>query len=103
MKNIKVSLRIIALFTVAIFISKIPELYPNFFGDWYCQGKELIRYDKNDWPIYSGCDMHEGWHSSKWHWGYQHYLFFLMGLALSIIQIIDIFKLINKDNETQPK
>lgn len=96
-KSIKISLRIIALFLVAILVSKIPELYPNFFGDWHCEGSELIWDDESHKHYHSeGCDMFQN-HNPSWHWGYQHYLFFLMGLSLTIVQIVDIVKIAQKD------
>lgn len=89
-KTIKVSARVIALFAVAILISKIPEIYPDFFGDWSCQGRKYISYSEHGPDVYGPCDWGEGTHNPETHWGYQHFLFFLMGLILTIIQIIDI-------------
>lgn len=31
---------------VAILISKIPELFPNLFGDWQCEGRKLVWDDE---------------------------------------------------------
>lgn len=81
--NIKrVSIRIIAMFSVAILISFIPEMFPDFFGDWSC----------------NGCNYGEAGysriHKPSTHWGYRHYLFFIMGAVLFIVQTIDI---INKE------
>jgi hypothetical protein len=96
-KSIKISLRIIALFSVAILVSKIPQLYPNFFGDWLCEGRKVIWEDSDHIKYHTeGCDIFQA-HNSTWHWGYQHYLFFLMGLSLAIIQIIDIVNIAKKD------
>ena len=95
--SIKISLRIIALFMVAILVSKIPELYPNFFGDWFCDGRKLV-WDDVSFNHYhlEGCDMFQE-HNPKFHWGYQHYLFFLMGLSLAVIQIVDIVNITKKE------
>lgn len=87
-KTIKVSLRVIVLFTVAILISKIPDIYPDFFGDWLCKGRWFN--EKNGlYGNWEGCDVFSA-HNPTFHWGYQHYLFFLMGLCLGVLQIIDI-------------
>lgn len=94
-KSIKISLRVIALFMLAILISKIPELFPDFFGDWHCEGRKQIWTEEIHYQ-YVGCDMFQA-HNPTWHWGYQHYLFFLMGLSLAIIQIVDIIKIAEKD------
>lgn len=94
-KSIKISLRVIALFLVAILVSKIPDLYPNFFGDWKCEGR-WINEKRGFYGVHEGCDMFNE-HNPTWHWGYQHYLFFLMGLSLTIIQIVDIVNIAKKD------
>lgn len=96
-KSIKISLRIIALFMVAILVSKIPELYPKFFGDWFCEGRKIVWEDAEHRRYHiEGCDIFQE-HNPMWHFGYQHYLFFLMGLSLSIIQIIDIISISKKN------
>lgn len=94
-KSIKISLRVIALFLVAILVSKIPDLYPNFFGDWKCEGR-WFNEKRGLWGTYEGCDMFQ-LHNPTFHWGYQHYLFFLMGLSLTIIQIVDIVNIDKKE------
>lgn len=95
-KVLKVSLRVMAMFIVAILASKIPDLFPFFFGDWKCDGRYFIQYNEHGPDLYGPCDYGNNTHYSSLHWGYQHYLFFLMGLSLVIIQIVDIFNLINK-------
>jgi hypothetical protein len=52
---------------VAILVSKIPELYPNFFGDWFCQGS-LARINDSSYE-FKGCNYLNTWHNSEWHWG----------------------------------
>jgi hypothetical protein len=105
-KTIIISLRVIALFLVAIFVSKIPDLYPSFFGDYKCEGAKRVSsnltYTKYE---IIGCDNHFGErtpHNPKWHWGYAHFLFFLMGLSLTIIQIVDIINYISKPEIKKP-
>ena len=94
-KTIKVSIRVIAMFTGAILLSYIPVLMPKFFGDWFCKGS-------GNWidNHYQKCTQTGQFHNPTWHWGYQHWLFFFMGLCLMVIQIVDIINLINKkENE----
>ena len=85
MKKIQIiSLRVIALFIVAIFISFIPEYLPDFFGDWVCKGREFVING------YFGCDYKYNLHNPENHWGYRHWLFFTMGLVLFTIQTVGI-------------
>ncbi len=99
-KTLNVSIRIIALFTVAIFVSKIPALSPAFFGDHLCKGRWIVSENEFGIAKYVGCTVNYHAHNATWHWGYQHNLFFLMGLALSIVQIIDIKNIyFNKSNK----
>lgn len=93
----KVSLKIIFMFTCAMAISLIPQYYPNFFGDFKCAGN-TINYDikdKYDNFVIEGCDIGTT-HNPKLHWGYRHDLFFLMGIALFIVQIWDLCLVISK-------
>lgn len=86
----KISIRIIFLFVSAIIISTIPDYLHNFFGDWYC-------------TIANGnCDYGGGFghHSFEtWHWGYRHWLFFVMGLCLAMVQVVSIISTISNENE----
>lgn len=84
--NIKISIRVIALFTIAILFSYLGDYLSPYFGDWYCQGRKWAGSDL------IGCDVSYcgASHNPKSHWGYRHYLFFLMGFSLFIIQVIDI-------------
>lgn len=98
-KSIKISVRIIALFTAAILISLIPEHFHSFFGDWYCEGAKLGKPDEFGFEHIEGCLYLPSRHNAEWHWGYQHWLFFLMGLSLTIVQIFDITKLIKQNGK----
>lgn len=83
MKKINIiSLRVIALFVIAMLVSFIPELIPDFFGDWNCNGCTYGGDYRNHMP--------------QTHWGYRHWLFFTMGVSLFIIQIVDIINYIDK-------
>lgn len=95
MKKIQIiSLRVILLFTVAMFVSFIPDYLHDFFGDWTCKGCEFVQ-DKV-FGSYIGChygDVHV--HDATLHWGYRHWLFFLMGIILFIIQVVDLIMYID--------
>ncbi len=97
-KNLKVSIRIILLFVLAILLSKVPDLYPDFFGDWLCKGSGT-RLEGGYMYEYTGCNYGEGFHDKTWHWGYQHFLYFSMGLSLAGIQIYEIVNILNKKHE----
>jgi hypothetical protein len=100
-KSTKVSLRIICLFGIAMLLGFIPEYGRVFFGDWFCEGCRITGYSTEGlhMPIYSGCeyDCMDHVHCPQWHWGYRHWLWLFMGIALWIIQAVNIFKII--DNE----
>ena len=96
MKKIHITcLRIVALFTIAIFISFIPDYLHDFFGDWLCEGAKhgkLIPETDANWSHYEliGCYYAGGIHNPTWHYGYRHWLFLAMGVSIFIIQLIDI-------------
>lgn len=92
-KQIKISIRIILLFTIAMCISLVPDYAYNFFGDEYCTGYIMnpATHVLEKFTHYGYC--HE---SPEWHWGYRHWLFFTMGFCLAIVQIVDIVYLIDK-------
>lgn len=60
-----------------MFVSFIPDYLHGFFGDEYCKVP-------NHW--YAG-GMHD---TPTWHWGYRHWLFIIMGIALFIVQVINL-------------
>jgi hypothetical protein len=92
-KTIKISIRIIAVFGIAFIMSFIPDLFIEQFGYWLCEGygnyNEKIKH-----CMYGG----GGYHNAIYHWGYRHWIWFLMGLSLFIIQVIDVINLINKED-----
>ena len=83
-KTIKLSIRIVLAFSCAIILSIIPDQFPVAFGDWYC----------TDTKHYYNGSTHT---SSVWHWGYRHFLYFLMGFCLFVIQIFDMSSQFNKE------
>jgi len=91
-----ISIRIIALFGVAMALSFIPEHYHSFFGDWHCEGGVYDYSWAEDKLTYKGCIYSKDTHHETWHWGYRHWLYLSMGICLSIVQIADIFTTINK-------
>lgn len=101
-KSTRISIRIIALFTVAILVSFIPEYLHTFFGDWYCVGsgtRELIPATQTTYEHYEfigGCDYYDTKHNPTWHWGYRHWLLICMGIGLAIVQIVNIINVIDK-------
>jgi len=72
----KVSLYIIALFTLAIVSSFILEQFPTFFGDMACNIR-AYHYGQT-------------WEYDHSHWGYRHWLFFMMSCSLFIVGFIKI-------------
>lgn len=93
-KTTKISIRIVALFITAMLMSFIPDLFPDFFGDWTCIGTTGFNRET---VAYTGC-VHGGYsHSPEVHWGYRHFLYFFMGLSLAMVQVVDIVNFISKD------
>ncbi len=92
-KFLKAAIRIFIAFAIAFALSFIPENFHQFFGDTYCQGRQLIDGQ------YKGCDVEHLYsdHLPTWHYGFRHYLWALMGCALFALQIISIFP--NNENE----
>lgn len=88
----KISLRVIAIFAVAIFLTFVPEYNRAFFGDWQCFGTVQVGYMVD--AVSSGCNDYGTHNSGTFHWGYRHWLFFFMGLTLAIIQVADIINLL---------
>ena len=68
MKHFKIMGRIVLLFSIVMLMSFIPENNREFFGDWHCDGHNL--------------------HEPTWHWGFRHYMWMLMGLALFIYNAV---------------
>ncbi len=87
-KQTKVSISIIGLFTIAILLSFIPDNFHSFFNDVYCPGNisPNICNDGTNYP-----------HGATWHWGYRHWLWFMMGMALAITQIVGIVGIIENE------
>ena len=69
--------------------SYIPELFPNFFGDWLCEGTGNYLSNLNHFEKCNYAGSSYNFHNPTWHWGYRHFLFFIMGAVLFIIQAID--------------
>ena len=90
MENLKnnkwygLSLRIIALFVTAMVVSFSPELLRDFFGD------KLVLPDEY------GYKWGKGFIDQDWDWGYRHYLYFLMCVALFIVQAARLISWIQK-------
>ena len=90
-KTQKLSLKVILLFTVAIFSTFIGDYLHSFLGDWKCLGSGKPNESIYN-PIYQFCNYAEcDFHDPTWHWGYRRWLYFTMCTILFIIQTIDIF------------
>lgn len=76
-----------ALFTVAIFSTFIPEYLHGFFGDRYCY--EPIKGCKDTVARYE--------YQPHYHWGYRHWLYFVMTLILFILQAVRIIEYVSNE------
>lgn len=96
----KISLNIIALFSVVILTSFIPEFFPKFFGDRICDGAWIVGEKYSPESYLTGC-RDGGVHSATTHWGYRHWIYFLMGCTLFCIQIGRIFSFKEEPNQKE--
>ena len=70
MNQIKVSTRIILLFSAIICVSFISDYLHDFFGDFKCQGTGKFLKDSY---TYEGCNYSaRSVHDPTFHWGYRH-------------------------------
>lgn len=99
----KVSLRVIAIFMLAIFSSFIPDTFPELFGDVKCQGYvyeglNLVgcKIPPDNWNI-----PHE--HGAYSHWGARHYMWAWMNFCLALIQVVSIIVMIYNHLEDESR
>ena len=86
MKN---KLRLVAIFAIAMLFSFIPETFPDFFGDWGCQGGKVI-VTGNTYDIV-GCSYGNGVdHMPSTHWGFRHWMWTLCGVSLFIWNVVEL-------------
>jgi len=81
------SLRIITLFALAMLISFTPGLLRGFFGDELYAPQGLFSSNSSSFI------------DDKWVWGFRHYLYFFMCIALFIVQAIRIAKWIENRSD----
>jgi hypothetical protein len=87
MKHFKIMGRIVLLFSIIMFMSFIPDSFPEFFGDWYCDGGN---YYKQEGCLYGPAAIH----GPTVHWGFRHYIWVFMGITLFIYNaVIMVIKL----------
>jgi len=90
------SLRIVVLFTVAILSTFLGDYLHLFLGDWKCDGSGK-RYLEGIYVLYERCNYSLcNLHDSSWHWGYRHWIYFVMCITLFIIQVVDIINFSSK-------
>jgi hypothetical protein len=85
MKN---KLRLVAIFAIAMLFSFIPETFPDFFGDWVCQGGKVI-VEGNSYDIV-GCSYRQQDHMPSTHWGFRHWMWTLCGASLFIWNVVEL-------------
>ena len=86
--------RIVLGFAIVFLVSFIPELVPDLFGDWECQGGTInIEAYKNQIYTVDGCNYgHRGEHEPTLHYGFRHWVWIFCGLTLFVWNIIDVFE-----------
>jgi hypothetical protein len=93
-KTLKLTFRIFLLGLTAMLASYLPELFPNFFGDWLCEGTgnyldNLHHFERCNYVAQINT---YNFHYPKWHWGYRHYMYIVTCFTLLTVQIIDIIE-----------
>lgn len=88
----KTQLKIVIIAAIVIFGSFLPDLYPTFFGDWYCKGSgKFIDTGYVSHSYYQFCNYAQrGFHDACWHWGYRHWIYLIFGIILVIYNAVDI-------------
>jgi hypothetical protein len=82
-------LKVILIFAIVILVSFIPEAFPDFFGDWKCQGGSYVMKDGHYHSV--GCLYGGNYqHNPTTHWGFRHWMWALCGVVLSIWNIIEM-------------
>lgn len=82
----KLSLKIIAIFSIAILSTFIADNLHEFFGDWLCEGARVGKFIPETGANLShyeliGCD-YGGRHNPTWHYGYRHWIYIVMCVVL---------------------
>ena len=97
MKHFKIMGRIVLLFSIIILMSFIPESNREFFGDWQCQGMTYLKANGE----YLGCyyEGNRAPHDPTWHWGFRHWIWMLMGIALFIYNTVLIIITLEKNQD----
>ena len=90
MKKIDTKLRLVAIFAIAMNLSFIPEMFPEYFGDWVCEGGKAFT-EGNTYRV-DGCSYGSGnAHMPCTHWGFRHWMWTLCGTVLFIWNTIELF------------
>ena len=98
-----ISLKVIMLFTIAIFSTFIGEYLHSFLGDWNCTGTKIGAFIAETQTSYSnyelaGCDYGDR-HLATLHWGYRHWIYLTMCVTLFVIQVVDIIRYAGPETE----
>jgi len=85
----KLKLKLVAIFAIVILFSFVPETFPDFFGDWVCQGGKVI-VQGSSYNI-EGCSYgNQMDHMPTTHWGFRHWMWTLCGVSLFIWNVVEL-------------
>ena len=87
----KLSIKIIGLTLTMMLYSFIPDYLHVFFGDYMCLGSGEYLKEYHRYALCNATWFDRIYHLPEYHWGYRHILFNLCGIALTILQLINIF------------
>jgi hypothetical protein len=74
------------MFTLVFLMSYIPEMIPQAFNDYMCQGGKLLEANANH-SYWAGCSYHT--EPSK-HWGFRHWIWFAASFTFAVWTVIDV-------------
>lgn len=87
LKTHLISIRVILLFSIAIFSTFIGDYFHVFLGDWKCVGSGPLI--EGSYRYYTQCNYND-FHENTWHWGYRHWLYLTMCVILFALQAVEI-------------
>lgn len=90
----KPKVKLAATFAGVMLLSFVPELVPDFFGDWTCTGS-VMYVGKNGYYHFKGCNHLSGFngeHSPMVHYGFRHFIWILAGVTFFVWNIVSVIE-----------
>jgi hypothetical protein len=87
-----IAARIIALFTIAMLMTYVPDQLRTFFGDIPCSSRvhEAYDYKAGKYVDVKDCSADDKHIYGNWYWGARHYWYAWMIVLLFILSIVNV-------------